>query len=112
MILPPRSELPDWKLVSDWRLIEQQFVSEVQRWEVKPPAERKQPLTERERQVLDIIAAQSEGKGISGRGIIAEVRHRHNRVLEQSTLSGRIVPRLKHYGVRNRPRVGYYVNRT
>lgn len=75
-------------------------------------AERKPLLTEHERQVLDIIAAQPEGNGISGRDIIAEVRHRHNRVLEQSTLSGRIIPRLKTYGVRNRPRVGYYVNRT
>ena len=67
------------------------------------------PLSEREQQVLDIISDQPNGKAIKGAEIIVLMRKRHRVVLEQGTLTGHIIPKLKRgYGVKNRPNVGYY----
>lgn len=73
-----------------------------------PPPLAPPPLTETERRVLDVIKAQPDGSGISGREIIREL-NRQNFPIEQSTLTRHIIPRLRNFhGVRNRKSVGYY----
>ncbi len=99
MILPPRSELPDWKLVSRWRLIEQQFVSEVQRWEVKPPAEPKRPhLNETDQKSADYIR-NHPGSGGKQDAKASDITFEHFR--------SHIVRKLKAHGFAN-PGDGYY----
>jgi hypothetical protein len=66
-----------------------------------------EPLTEREQEVLELIPNTEEG-GITGKEI-CEVLGRRGIIIEQSTLTRHIIPKLKHWhGVRNRRTVGYY----
>lgn len=72
----------------------------------KPP-----PLTEHEQWVLDLIAAQPKGTAITGPRIISAIGVKHHYVMEQSTLTKHIIPKLKRwYSVKSRPRVGYYID--
>jgi hypothetical protein len=65
----------------------------------KPPAE---PLSDNERQVLDVIRASPDG--ILGRQIEKRTG------ISQGTLTKHIIPKLARiHGVRNRPNVGYYI---
>jgi hypothetical protein len=65
------------------------------------------PLSDKELQVLKIIKAQS--RAITGPGIIKAIARSTNFIVEQSTLTRHIIPKLKKwYGVKNRPGVGYY----
>lgn len=69
------------------------------------------PLTEREGQVLTIIRNQPTGRGITGKKILDRLRA-EGASMEQGTLTGHIIPILKKWhGVRNRGRVGYYVEK-
>ncbi len=79
---------------------------------VAPGGPTKKPLSEREGWVLEVIRSAPQGTGITGPAIIADVRQRHRVVIEQGTLTKHIIPKLKkYYGVRNRRRVGYYIER-
>ncbi len=62
----------------------------------KPP-----PLTDHEQKVLDLIKAQPPGKGITGPKILTTLA-KQGRILDQSTLTRHIIPKLKKwYGVGN-----------
>jgi hypothetical protein len=65
------------------------------------------PLTAREQAVLEVIKDHPDG--IQG-GKILSILARRGRVLDQSTLTRHIIPKLKDWHhVRNRPGVGYYI---
>ena len=73
------------------------------------------PLTDGDRAVLDIIRAQAEGKGITGKDIVNELRKRTPSVkINPSTLTRHIIPRLKsEHGVKNPGGGrGYYIDAT
>ena len=73
----------------------------------------KPPLSKSERAVLEIIRALPDGEGILGPQILKELGKRGIRSVDQSHLTSRIMPMLKeHYGIANRPNVGYYEIRT
>ena len=73
------------------------------------PVKQAPPLAEREQQVLDIITDQPKGTGITGQEIINLMQKKNQITLEQGSLTGHIIPKLKKwYGVDNRPRAGYY----
>jgi hypothetical protein len=63
------------------------------------------PLTDDEQSVLDLIAAQTPGRGITGKEICRETG------ILQSTLTSRIIPNLNQRGhrVENRRGAGYYL---
>jgi hypothetical protein len=74
----------------------------------EPQRESPPPLTPDERAVLDLIRGLPDGEGITGKKIIAALRGR----VDQSTLTSRIIPRLKRWwDVDNRRGVGYFVRR-
>jgi hypothetical protein len=65
------------------------------------------PLTAHERAVLEVI--KDHPHGIQGDNILT-ILARRGRVLDQSTLTRHIIPKLKDWHrVRNRPGVGYYI---
>jgi hypothetical protein len=67
------------------------------------------PLSETEQHVLDVIRAQPPGKCITGPQIVAALA-KLRFPLALSTLTRHTIPTLKkHYGVRNRRGVGYYI---
>ncbi len=72
----------------------------------------KEPLSALEGWVLEVIRSVPPERGITGPQIIAKIRERYRVVLDQASLTSRIIPKLKgQHGVRNRPRVGYYIER-
>jgi hypothetical protein len=65
------------------------------------------PLSDREQEVLDLIASHPPGAAIPGKAIT-----RHTGVC-QSTLTSHIIPKLKRwYGVKNRRGAGYYLDKS
>ena len=67
-------------------------------------------ITIRTADVLQIIKSQSErGTGITGPAICAELE-KQGIIMEPGTLTRDHIPVLKqHFGVKNKPRVGYYI---
>lgn len=64
------------------------------------------PLTDTERAVLEIIKKQYSGEGIQGKDIVKQMRG----LIEVSTLTRHIIPKLKTHGVKNRRGAGYYIS--
>jgi DNA-binding CsgD family transcriptional regulator len=62
------------------------------------------PLTEREREVYDLLAALRPGQALTGKQI------KQKTGIDQSTLTSHIIPKLKLHGVKNRRGVGYYLS--
>lgn len=69
-----------------------------------------EPLSEREQAVLDIIM-ECHPKAITGREILKRLDVQ-GLIIDQGSLTGKIIPRLSPLGVRNRRRVGYYIEET
>jgi hypothetical protein len=66
------------------------------------------PLTERERQVFEVIQSLPLGKGLTADKIVAALATK-GIVIHRSTLTRHIIPVLKaRFGLRNRRNVGYY----
>jgi hypothetical protein len=65
------------------------------------------PMTRLEAAVFAIIYEQPPGAGITGKEIIRELPKK-GFTLDQSSLTGRIIPKLKLRGVKNRRGAGYY----
>jgi hypothetical protein len=89
-----------------------QRLAQCARAQIKTIAPAGPPLTDTEQRVLDLIQAVSQGKGITGRQIIAKL-DKEGFLLDQGTLTRHVIPILKKsHGVKNRPGVGYYCERT
>ena len=73
----------------------------------------KPPLSEKQRAVLNLLRELPPEGALTGEAILntlAERNPSHN--MDLSTLTRHIMPTLKtHYGVKNKPRIGYYVPR-
>lgn len=91
------------ELVKFFKLVSQELKART------PDPERMVPLTRTEEKVLGLILQQPPGGGITGRQIINQLC-REGFLIDQSTLTSHIIPKLKlHRGVRNRGGVGYFV---
>jgi hypothetical protein len=73
--------------------------------------ESKPPLSPNAALVLDILKALPTGRALTGPKILDALAERTPPVyLDQGTLTSQIMPLLKeHYGVKNKPRIGYHV---
>jgi hypothetical protein len=69
----------------------------------------KKLLSEKATAVLELLKTLPEHKGLTGNKII-EALSQENIFIDQSTLTKNIIPVLKKdYGVKNQPRIGYYI---
>lgn len=67
-----------------------------------------EPLSDKALGVLNLLKHLSANKALTGRQIIDELSKK-NVFLDQSTLTKSIIPALKPHGVKNKPRIGYYI---
>lgn len=76
------------------------------------PAAPKPPPTRKQRAVLNLLLALPGGEALTGETILdALSRGNPPMIMDMSTLTRHIMPVLKKdYGVKNRPRVGYYIS--
>jgi hypothetical protein len=76
--------------------------------QLKTSTPERPPLSPNEQRVLDLIRAQPPGTGIVGRHIVSKLS-KEGFELDHGTLTRHIIPILKrHFGVKNRPGIGYY----
>jgi len=79
----------------------------------KPPkaVESRPPLSPNAAFVLDMLKALPPGRALTGPKILDALAEREPPLfLDESVLTSQIMPFLKeHYGVKNKPRIGYYV---
>lgn len=77
-----------------------------------------EPLTHPAAKVLEILQGLKEYEGLKGDAILdalatmATKEDPHGIIIDNSTLTGRIIPELRPYGVRNKRGVGYYIDRS
>jgi len=70
---------------------------------------RKEPLTDNQNVVLELLKKQPKTKGLTGKAILQELE-RMDIIIDQSTLTKSIIPALKKsHGVKNKPGAGYYI---
>ena len=67
------------------------------------------PLTKKAAAVLDLLNTIPPNRGMTGAEILAAL-DKKDMIFDQSTLTKRIIPELRPYGVRNRRGVGYYID--
>ncbi len=67
-----------------------------------------EPLSDKALGVLNLLKHLSANKALTGRQILDELSKK-NVFLDQSTLTKSIIPALKPHGVKNKPRIGYYI---
>ncbi len=68
------------------------------------------PLSPRAFAVRELLRSLPQGKAMTGPDIIAALYERDRTMnMDMSTFTSRIVPELKPYGLRNKPRIGYYL---
>ena len=72
------------------------------------PKKKLKPLSERAAAVLELLKTLPEHRGMTGPKIL-ETLDAKSINIDQSTLTKNIIPELKSYGVKNRPRIGYYI---
>jgi len=72
------------------------------------PVERTPALSAHAAAVYEILLEQPTYRSMTGPELIKALENR-NIFTEQSTLTSRIVPELKPYGVENKPRIGYRI---
>jgi hypothetical protein len=72
------------------------------------PKKKLKPLSEKAAAVLELLKTLPEHRGMTGPKIL-ETLDKKNIMIDQSTLTKNIIPELKPYGVKNRPRIGYYI---
>lgn len=71
----------------------------------------KKPISDKTAAVYELLKMMPEHRGLTGRKIIEELSKK-NIFIDQSTLTKNIIPILKKdYGVKNQPRIGYYVEK-
>lgn len=76
--------------------------------ETKKHKKELKPLSEKAAAVLELLKTAPEHRGMTGPKIL-EALDKKNILIDQSTLTKNIIPELKPYGVKNRPRIGYYI---
>lgn len=71
-----------------------------------------EPLTPSARAVLELLGELPPNAALTGPEILTALDNKKPPILlDQSTLTSRIIPALKPHGVKNKPRVGYYLDR-
>jgi hypothetical protein len=69
----------------------------------------KKVLSKKAKEVLELLKTLPEDEGLTGPEIIARLSQK-SIFIDQSTLTKIIIPILKKgYGVKNQPRIGYYI---
>lgn len=66
------------------------------------------PLSDNAAKVREILLGLPSERGLIGRKLLEKL-DKHGVFIDQSTLTKRIIPELKPYGVMNKPRIGYYI---
>lgn len=66
------------------------------------------PLSDKTIAVLDLLKELRPNTGLTGPKILKKLYDK-NIIFDQSTLTKSIIPALKPYGVKNKPRIGYYL---
>jgi len=74
----------------------------------KKKLKKKQPLSEKASAVLELLKTLPEHRGMTGPKIL-ETLDAKSIHIDQSTLTKNIIPELQSYGVKNKPRIGYYI---
>ena len=69
-----------------------------------------EPLAEKALAVLNLLQELSPNQALTGPKILDELDNK-NIIIDQSTLTKSIIPALKPHGVRNKPRIGYYIEK-
>jgi hypothetical protein len=69
-----------------------------------------EPLSYKAAAVLTLLENLPVGRALTGKKILGEL-DKQNIFIDQGTLTKRIIPALKPYGVKNKPRIGYYLDR-
>jgi len=67
-----------------------------------------EPLSDKALAVLNLLQELSPHQGLTGPKILEKLDNK-NILIDQSTLTKSIIPALKPYGVKNKPRIGYYI---
>ena len=68
------------------------------------------PLTTGARAVLEVLQGLKETEAMTGKKILDALANKNEPIyIDQSTLTTRIIPALKAYGVQNKKRLGYFV---
>jgi len=76
------------------------------------PKKKLKPLSANAAAVYELLKALLEYKAMKGREILKALENQNPSIfIDQSTLTKNIIPELKPYGVKNRPRIGYYIER-
>ncbi len=69
-----------------------------------------EPLSDKALAVLNLLRNLPPNKALTGPKILKELDDK-NIIIDQSTLTKSIIPELKPHGVKNRPRIGYYIEK-
>lgn len=83
---------------------------EIEKGHKSKDAKINEPLSDKGLAVLDLLQNLPPNKALTGRLIIDELSKK-NVFLDQSTLTKSIIPALKPHGVKNRRRIGYYIEK-
>jgi hypothetical protein len=68
-----------------------------------------EPVSEKAFQVLRLLRDLQPGQALTGRKICDALAEK-NVFVDESVLTTRIIPALRRYGVKNKPRIGYYLS--
>lgn len=69
-----------------------------------------EPLSDKARAVLNLLQELPPNQALTGPQILKELDDK-NIMIDQSTLTKSIIPALKPHGIKNKPRVGYYIEK-
>jgi hypothetical protein len=76
------------------------------------PKKKLKPLSANAAAVYELLKALLEYKAMKGREILKALENQNPSIfIDQSTLTKNIIPELRPYGVKNKPRIGYYIER-
>ena len=67
-----------------------------------------EPLSNKARAVLNLLQELPPNQALTGPKILKELDDKKI-IIDQSTLTKSIIPALKPHGVKNKPRIGYYI---
>ena len=76
----------------------------------KKPKKKLKPLSDKTAAVLELLKTLPEHRGMTGPKILETLDARSIHI-DQSTLTKNIIPELRPHGVKNKPRIGYYIVR-
>jgi len=74
-----------------------------------PPSKDRIPLGGNAGLLFEKLITLPEHKGMTGRQITDWLQNDHDTIIDESRVAKELVPALKPYGIKNTPRIGYYI---